>query len=129
MNGWLICARGKSFAVYAATPWERKEWMHHTEKCIKDQLAKSGSDRSPVDTSEIAPVWVPDSDARTCMQCRKVQFSFIERRVSSSSPDSTWNESCIIFGQFFFLLLLLLSKVRILTLGLSKRIRSGLWGI
>ena len=26
-NGWLICTRGKSFAVYAATATEKQEWM------------------------------------------------------------------------------------------------------
>ena len=32
MNGWLICARGKSFAVYAATATEKQEWMAHIKK-------------------------------------------------------------------------------------------------
>ena len=31
-NGWLICTRGKSFAVYAATATEKQEWMAHINK-------------------------------------------------------------------------------------------------
>ena len=31
-NGWLICSRGKSFAVYAATATEKQEWMAHIKK-------------------------------------------------------------------------------------------------
>jgi hypothetical protein len=26
-NGWLICTRGKSFAVYAATASEKQVWV------------------------------------------------------------------------------------------------------
>ena len=33
-NGWLICTRGKSFAVYAATATEKQEWMAHINKVI-----------------------------------------------------------------------------------------------
>lgn len=74
-NGWLICARGKSFAVYAATPGERKEWMHHTEKCIRDRLASSGKQAA----SDHAAVWVPDTDAPKCMGCSN-KFTVINRR-------------------------------------------------
>ena len=31
-NGWLICTRGKSFCVYAATATEKQEWMAHINK-------------------------------------------------------------------------------------------------
>ena len=31
-NGWLICTRGKSFAVYAVTATEKQEWMAHINK-------------------------------------------------------------------------------------------------
>ena len=31
-NGWLICTKGKSFAVYAATATEKQEWMAHIDK-------------------------------------------------------------------------------------------------
>ena len=33
-NGWLICTRGKSFAVYAATATEKQEWMAHINKVL-----------------------------------------------------------------------------------------------
>lgn len=74
-NGWLVCARGKSFAVYAATPGERKEWMHHTERCIRDRLASSGKQAA----SDHAAVWVPDTDAPKCMGCSS-KFTVINRR-------------------------------------------------
>merc|ERR1712013_910535 len=45
-NGWLICTRGKSFAVYAATATEKQEWMAHINKCIEDLLKKSGKKAS-----------------------------------------------------------------------------------
>jgi len=75
-NGWLICTRGKSFAVFAATATEKQEWMAHINKCIEDLLRKSG--KKAVD--EHAAVWVPDSEAGTCMHCKKVQFTLVNRR-------------------------------------------------
>jgi len=75
-NGWLICTRGKSFAVYAATATEKQEWMAHIDKCIRDLLQKSGKTAA----SEHAAVWVPDSEANTCMVCRKSQFTIMNRR-------------------------------------------------
>jgi len=75
-NGWLICTRAKSFAVFAATATEKQEWMAHINKCIQDLLRKSG--KKAVD--EHAAVWVPDSEANTCMHCKKVQFTLVNRR-------------------------------------------------
>lgn len=42
-NGWQIMSPRKSFAVYAATPVEKAEWMAHINKCINDLLKKSMS--------------------------------------------------------------------------------------
>ena len=39
-NGWIIKTPEKSFAVYAATPTEKKEWMSHIERCVTDLLEK-----------------------------------------------------------------------------------------
>jgi hypothetical protein len=75
-NGWLICTRGKSFAVYAATATEKQEWMAHINKCIEDLLKKSGK-KAAVDH---AAVWVPDGEVNTCMHCKKSQFSLVNRR-------------------------------------------------
>eukprot|EP00095_Tigriopus_kingsejongensis_P007541 maker-scaffold104_size368486-snap-gene-2.30 protein:Tk07541 transcript:maker-scaffold104_size368486-snap-gene-2.30-mRNA-1 annotation:"fyve finger containing protein" len=75
-NGWLICTKHKSFAVYAATASEKKEWMAHIEKCVKDLLAKSGKKAS----NEHAAVWVPDAEAPVCMLCKRSQFSLVNRR-------------------------------------------------
>ena len=40
-NGWQIISPKKSFAVYAASPTEKAEWMAHINKCIADLLAQS----------------------------------------------------------------------------------------
>jgi len=75
-NGWLICTRGKSFAVYAATATEKHEWMAHINKCIEDLIRKSGKKAA----DQHAAVWVPDKEASKCMHCKKVEFSIIIRR-------------------------------------------------
>lgn len=75
-NGWQIISAKKSFAVYAATRTEKAEWMAHINKCIQDLLAKTGKKG----TTEHAAVWVPDSEASTCMHCLKSKFTAINRR-------------------------------------------------
>ena len=40
-NGWQLISPKKSFAVFAATPTEKAEWMAHINKCIVDLLARS----------------------------------------------------------------------------------------
>lgn len=76
MNGWLIRTASKSFAVYAATATEKQEWMAHINKCIEDLLRKSGKKAVEVH----AAVWVPDSEASVCMNCKKSQFTMLNRR-------------------------------------------------
>lgn len=39
-NGWLIKTRLKSFAVFAATTTEKKEWISHIERCVRDILTR-----------------------------------------------------------------------------------------
>lgn len=75
-NGWLIKTPTKSFAVFAATPDEKSEWMSHIGKCVGDLLQKSG--KAPA--GEHAAVWVPDSEATVCMRCQKVRFTPVSRR-------------------------------------------------
>ncbi|XP_027056183.1 pleckstrin homology domain-containing family F member 2-like isoform X1 [Pocillopora damicornis] len=75
-NGWQIISAKKSFAVYAATRTEKAEWMAHINKCIQDLLAKTGKKG----TTEHAAVWVPDSEASTCMHCFKSKFTALNRR-------------------------------------------------
>jgi len=75
-NGWLICSRGKSFAVYAATATEKQEWMAHIKKCIDDLIRKSGKKAA----DSYAAVWVPDAEATKCMHCKRAEFSLITRR-------------------------------------------------
>ncbi|KAI1294715.1 Pleckstrin homology domain-containing family F member 2 [Halotydeus destructor] len=75
-NGWLIKTPNKSFAVYAATPTEKSEWMAHIEKCINDLITRTGKRQSDAH----AAVWIPDSDTKKCMHCNKTQFTMINRR-------------------------------------------------
>jgi len=75
-NGWLICTRGKSFAVYAATATEKQEWMAHINKCIDDLIRKSG--KKPADSH--AAVWIPDNETSKCMHCKTVEFTMFNRR-------------------------------------------------
>ncbi|KAK6972421.1 Pleckstrin y domain-containing F member 2 [Biomphalaria glabrata] len=76
-NGWKIISPSKSFVVYAATATEKKEWMAHIRKCVNDILALRGIRQS---TTVDSPVWVPDSEAKTCMHCRKSEFTVVNRR-------------------------------------------------
>ena len=76
-NGWLIYTRNKSFPVYAATSSEKKEWMAHIDRCIRDLLQKSGKTA----IGEYAAPWVPDVEASHCMVCQKSQFTVLNRRV------------------------------------------------
>ena len=47
-----------------------------TFQCIEDLLKKSGKKAA----DEHAAVWVPDAEAQTCMHCKKVQFTLVNRR-------------------------------------------------
>ncbi|VDO08823.1 unnamed protein product [Brugia timori] len=75
-NGWLIKTRLKSFAVFAATSTEKKEWILHIERCVHDILTRGG--KKPA--TEHAAVWVPDGEATKCMACQRTQFTVIQRR-------------------------------------------------
>uniref|UniRef100_A0A914D831 Pleckstrin homology domain-containing family F member 2 n=1 Tax=Acrobeloides nanus TaxID=290746 RepID=A0A914D831_9BILA len=74
-NGWVIKTRTKSFAVFAATPTEKNEWMAHIVRSVQEIL-RSG--RAPA--KEHAAVWVPDSEAEKCMCCQSTQFTVLQRR-------------------------------------------------
>ncbi|XP_076472071.1 pleckstrin homology domain-containing family F member 2-like [Babylonia areolata] len=76
-NGWKIINPSKSFVVYAATATEKKEWMAHIKTCVNELLAKRGVAQNHLEDS---PVWVPDSDTKTCMHCKKSEFTLINRR-------------------------------------------------
>ncbi|KAK6054486.1 FYVE zinc finger, partial [Cooperia oncophora] len=75
-NGWIVKTPEKSFAVYAASPKEKKEWMIHIERCVADLLEK-GNKRP---AKEHAAVWIPDGEAARCMACGRTQFNLVQRR-------------------------------------------------
>lgn len=89
-NGWLIKTPRKSFAVYAATPVEKKEWMTHIERCVTDLLAKGNKKAA----THHAAVWVPDAEASRCMLCGHTQFSLINRRHHCRSCGAVVCSSC-----------------------------------
>lgn len=62
--------------MYAATATEKQEWMAHINKCIEELLRKSGKKA----VKDHAAVWVPDSEASACMNCKKSQFTMLNRR-------------------------------------------------
>jgi len=74
-NGWVIRTASKSFAVYAATPTEKQEWMAHIQRCVSDLLKKSGKKA----VEQHAALWVPDAEANTCKGCQAA-FTFVNRR-------------------------------------------------
>ena len=78
----LFQSQQRSFNVYAATANERTEWMNHINACIKELKQNP---RTPNVSTELAPIWQPDSTTNTCQVCRTVQFSLIKRRVRFQS--------------------------------------------
>lgn len=74
--GWLIRTPIKSFAVYAASLNEKREWINHINMCIKELLDKTGN--QPI--SEHAAVWIPDKASDVCMHCSKTSFNVINRK-------------------------------------------------
>ncbi|VDK41710.1 unnamed protein product [Anisakis simplex] len=89
-NGWLVKTRAKSFAVYAATNTEKKEWMLHIERCVHDILTKGGKKAA----TEHAAVWIPDGEAQKCMACQRTQFTMIQRRHHCRACGSVVCASC-----------------------------------
>eukprot|EP00732_Lithocolla_globosa_P005677 Lithocolla_globosa_v1_NODE_6037_length_1145_cov_142.715596.p1 type:complete len:316 gc:universal NODE_6037_length_1145_cov_142.715596:63-1010(+) len=74
-RGFQILATGKSFAVYTATPDEKKEWMTHINMCIQN-LPKAPNSAS----KSAAALWVPDKATETCMVCSVAKFTTFNRR-------------------------------------------------
>ena len=57
--------------------------LRYLFQCIRDLLQKGGKQQNTYH----AAVWVPDNEASTCMLCKKIKFSVIERRVSLTTID------------------------------------------
>ncbi len=77
-NGWVILSPQKSFSVYATTSKEKTEWMMHINNCIEKLLNTSRPKR--INSTDVAPQWIPDKNADTCMRCRKAKFTVVNRR-------------------------------------------------
>jgi hypothetical protein len=63
-NGWSILSSKKSFCVYASTPKEKTEWMAHIKNCVS-KLSNGQLKKNSI--NDIAPQWIPDKNADTCM--------------------------------------------------------------
>lgn len=74
--GWFIRTPTKSFAVYAASLNEKREWINHINMCIKELLDRTGN--RPI--SEHAAVWIPDKHSDVCMHCQKTTFTVLNRK-------------------------------------------------
>jgi len=68
-----ISSPQKSFTVYGRSPEEKLSWMQDINNAIKTLQTNK------LNAKELAPVWVPDNDAKQCMRCEK-SFSIINRR-------------------------------------------------
>ncbi|GAU96725.1 hypothetical protein RvY_08126 [Ramazzottius varieornatus] len=75
-NGWFICSRSKSFAVFASTPIEKQQWIDHINRAVADHVRHA----KVILPSTFAATMVPDSEAKSCMHCQKSQFTFVNRR-------------------------------------------------
>jgi pleckstrin homology domain-containing family F len=78
-NGWTVRTPTKSFNVYAATAGEKREWMLHLERCVRE-LLKEG--RQPA--AEHAPPWVPDEKTKVKEVFKDSKF---KPTPSDPSPD------------------------------------------
>lgn len=79
-NGWLIMSPKKSFCVYATTSKEKIEWMTHISNCIEKLSDNRRKAYDQMTNIEVAPQWIPDKEADTCMRCRIAKFSLMNRR-------------------------------------------------
>lgn len=37
-NGWFICSKSKSFAVFATTPIEKQQWIDHISRAVQEHI-------------------------------------------------------------------------------------------
>ncbi|RNA14721.1 pleckstrin homology domain-containing family F member 2 [Brachionus plicatilis] len=79
-NGWLIMSPKKTFCVYATTSKEKFEWMSHISNCIEKLSNNERKGFDQIKNIDIAPKWIPDKEADTCMRCEQVKFTMVNRR-------------------------------------------------
>jgi hypothetical protein len=81
-NAMQVSSEKKSFVVFAQTPQEKSLWLSDLNKTL-DKFEESGrtvkNDSRQRRLSNLAPVWVPDSEARTCTICG-IKFTITNRR-------------------------------------------------
>uniref|UniRef100_A0A7S0H256 Uncharacterized protein n=1 Tax=Amorphochlora amoebiformis TaxID=1561963 RepID=A0A7S0H256_9EUKA len=76
---WQIVTKKKSFIVFATSPELGSSWVKDLIAC-KEAARRTITGRSTSTVAvETAPVWQPDSEARSCTNCGK-PFGFIRRR-------------------------------------------------
>lgn len=81
-NAMAISNEKKSFVVYGQTAQEKIVWLAELNKTL-DKFEESGktvkNDSRQRRLSNLAPVWVPDAEARTCTICG-IKFTITNRR-------------------------------------------------
>jgi len=78
-NAFQIESESKSFIVFSVTPEEKREWLLNIQGAIKKLQKNAETLKKENRQSNIAPVWIPDSEARTCTICA-VKFTITNRR-------------------------------------------------
>jgi hypothetical protein len=80
-NAFQISTESKSYVVLATTPEEKADWMNAIANAIQqlDQATTTLKTRPRESVSILAPVWVPDSECKSCTICG-VKFTVTNRR-------------------------------------------------
>jgi len=98
-NTFQIQGTEKSFLAIALTPKEKSEWMTALNSAIEEEIKRRGALSQLKETTELAPVWVPDLDVTNCPVC-DLLFTVIHRKhhcrkcgkvvCSDCSKDRMW---------------------------------------
>jgi len=79
INAFQIESDSKSFIVYSSTPEEKNEWMIKIQNAIKNLQKNNETLKKERGSKSVAPVWIPDNEAKTCTICA-IKFTFTNRR-------------------------------------------------
>ena len=77
--GILLKAPNKSVVVYASNEDERKDWVRDLNEIFIGESKEIFNDDDEDIKDGAAPVWIPDNEQLTCMECG-VKFTVFNRR-------------------------------------------------
>jgi len=78
-NAIQIESEAKSFIVFSDTPEEKSQWMLKIQNAINSLHKKNETLKKEKGINSVAPVWIPDSEVKTCTICA-IKFTFTTRR-------------------------------------------------